>query len=360
MTHAPEDKLDNREGTMPAAVSCRHAAACAAIFALALSAPAAAQSPADFYKQTGLRLVVASGAGGGYDIYSRVLARYYFKHLPGKPNIVVQNMPGAAGITATNWLYVNAPKDGSVILATYSALIDANLTGNTKARFDVRKFNWIGSIAASPLICITWRTSPYTDIRQMIGKPLTAAATGKTGKTATLPLILNQTIGTKFKVIGGYTTSGTTLALERGEVDAMCGIGLSTLQASNPDWIEKKKVHIVAQSGLTKVKELGDVPNVLDLVKGDDRDVFEYGAILEAIGRPYLAPPGVPADRLAALRKGFDETMKDPDFVAEMAKLHLNLGPMDAAEVNKWIDKLYSYPPATIKRIGELYGISSN
>lgn len=312
---------------------------------------AAGQAADAFYKQTDLTLVVASGAGGGYDVYSRVLQRHYSDHLPGKPDIVVQNKPGASGLTATNWAYNVAPKDGSQILATYSALLDANLVGNKNAHFDVRKFDWIGSIANSPLICVTWHTSPYKDIRQMIGKPVTVAATGKTGKGATYPLILNEVLGTQFKVITGYSTEGTTLVLERGEVDAICGTGFYTLQGSHPDWFTEKKVNIVAQSGLTVPDELKGVPNVLDFIKGKDREALEYGALMEEMGRPYLAPPGVPADRLAALRAGFDATMKDPAFLAEMKKLGLNVSPMTAKEMQQALDKLYSLSPETVERV---------
>lgn len=321
------------------------------------TASAAPQSVESFYQQNGLTIIVASGAGGGYDVYSRVLQRYYGNHLPGKPNIVVQNKPGASGLTATNWAYNAAPKDGSQIVATYSALIDANLLGNKNAQFDVKKFNWIGSIANSPLICVTWHTSPYKDIRQMIGKPITVSATGMTGKGATYPLLLNEVLGTQFKVIAGYSSEETTLALERGEVDAICGTGLSTLRGSHPDWFLDKKINIVAQSGLTRLEELKEVPSVLELVTGKDREVLEYGAILEAMARPYLAPPGVPAERIAALRSGFDETMKDKAFLAEMEKLDLNVLPMTAKEMEEGINKLYGYPKDTVERVARLVGV---
>ena len=265
------------------------------IWALTTTSVAQAQSVEQFYRKVDLSLVVASGAGGGYDTYSRALARHISRHLSGGPNVIVKNMPGAAGLTATNWLYSIAPRDGSHMLATYSALFDANLVGNERAKFDVRKFNWVGSIANSPLICVTWHTSPYRDIRQMIGKPVTAGATGRTAKSATTPLLFNEVLGTQFKVIMGYTTEGNTLALERGEVDAVCGIGLYTLRASHPDWFTQKKVSIVAQTGLGVVEELKGVPNVLDLVSAGDRSVLEYGAMLEEMGRPYVAPPEVPA-----------------------------------------------------------------
>ena len=325
------------------------AAPIAAGFCAAI-ALAADQTPAAFYGQNGLKIVVASGAGGGYDLYTRVLQRYYANHLPGKPNIVVENMPGAAGLTGTNWAYNSAPHDGSQIMATYSALIDSNLVGNTKARFDVRKFNWLGSIASTTLICVDWNTNPYKDIRQIIGKPLTVSSTGMTAHSALMPLMLNEVLGTQFKVIAGYGTTEMVLALERHEVDVICGIGLSTLKASNPEWLTDKKVNVIAQVGLTKDPELPDVPNILDLVTGADHDLVEYGAIIQAMGRPYLAPPNVPSDRLAALRTGFDDTMKDPAFVADIAKLRLNVSAMSGEDMGKWIDKLYSFPSETIKR----------
>ena len=283
-------------------------AMCASVSMLALlTRPADAQSVEQFYRRTDLNIVVASGAGGGYDTYSRALARHLPRHLPGEPTAVVKNMPGAAGLTAMNWAYSIAPRDGSQMLATYSALIDANLIKNERARFEVRKFNWLGSIANSPLICVTWHTSPYQDIRQMVGKPVTAGSTGRTAKSATTPILFNEVLGTQFKVIMGYTTEGNTLALERGEVDAVCGIGLYTLRASHPDWFTQGKIRIVAHTGLSEVEELKGVPNVLDLVANDDRKVVEYGALLEEMGRPYLAPPGVPSDRVAALREAFPQ-----------------------------------------------------
>ena len=316
----------------------------------------AAQSVADFYKLGGLRLVVAGGAGGGYDTYSRMFARHYKKHLPGKPGIVVQNMPGASGLTATNWLYNKAPRDGSRILATYNSLLDSNVLAEPKARFDVKKFNWLGSIARSQLLCVTWHTNANKNIGQLVGKPMTVSSTGRTGNSATLPLILNQVLGTKFKVIMGYSTSGSRLALERGEVDGICGLGLSTMRASNPEWFINKKVNIIAQVGLTSLDELKGVPNVLDLVKGENREVVEYQAILQTIGRPYVAPPEVPADRLAALRTAFDATTHDSAFIADMKKLGLAVSPLNSRETDKLIDRLYAYSPETLKRVAQILG----
>jgi tripartite-type tricarboxylate transporter receptor subunit TctC len=326
------------------------------ILALTATSVAQAQSVEQFYRKVDLSLVVASGVGGGYDTYSRALARHISRHLPGGPNVIVRNMPGAAGLTATNWLYSIAPRDGSHMLATYSALFDANLVGNERAKFDVRKFNWVGSIANSPLICVTWHTSRYSDIRQMIGQPVTAGATGRTAKSATTPLLFNEVLGTQFKVIMGYTTEGNTLALERGEVDAVCGIGLYTLRASHPDWFTQKKVNIVAQTGLSAVEELKGVPNVLDLVSAGDRSILEYGAMLEEMGRPYVAPPDVPAERIAALRDGFNRTVVDPAFLAEMQKMGMNVAPITGEGMEGYIAKLYAYPPEVVRRVAAMYG----
>ncbi|HTI84997.1 MAG TPA: tripartite tricarboxylate transporter substrate-binding protein [Alphaproteobacteria bacterium] len=334
----------------------------AAVVALSASAAIAAAQPADevgaFFAKNGLRLVVASGSGGGFDVYSRVLSRHYARHLPGNPNIVVQNMPGASGITATNWIYASAPRDGSRILATYSTMLDQNLFGNTKASFDVRKLNWLGSIAKTQLLCVTWNTSPYKDIREMIGKDVTVSATGRTGNTATLPLILNELLGTDFRVIAGYSTSGAYLALERGEVDGNCGSGISTLRAANPDWSINKRINLVLQVGLDKHPDLPDVPSALDLVTGTKRDILEFNAIIQEMGRPYAAPPEVPPARLAALNAAFDATMKDPEFLAEADKLGLDVSPLDAAGMRKLIDKLYAYSPKTVQDVAAMLGMA--
>ncbi len=320
-----------------------------------------AQEPSNSpIKSTELTIVVASGSGGGFDLYSRILARHLTKHFPGRAKIIVKNMPGAAGLAATNWAYNLAPRDGTTILSTYSALIDANLLGNKNAKFDIKKFNWLGSIASSPLICITWETSPYKDIKQMIGKPLSAGSTGRTGKSGTTPLLYNEIIGTKFNVITGYPTEGNTLALERGEIDAVCGIGLFTLQASHPSWFDDKKVNVVSHSSLIRIPELDGVTNILDITSNTDRDIVEYGSILEAMGRPYLAPPDVPPDRVKQLRSSFDATMSDREFVQELTKFKLNSNPLTGDEVQSYINKLYDSPSDLVRRVTEVYVGSDN
>lgn len=318
----------------------------------------AEDSIADFYSKKGLRMVVGSGAGGGYDTYTRAFARHYEKHLPGKPNIVVQNMPGASGIVATNWLYNQADRDGSVVLATYQALIDENLLGNKKAKFDVQKLNWLGSISKTHHLCVTWHTNPIKNIKQFIGKEANVSATGRAGNSATVPLLLNQSMGTKFKVIAGYSTTGSRLALERGEVDAICGLGLSTLRASNPDWFINKKINVIAQIGLKRHPEFPDVHNAIELVNDQDKPVYEFFGVAQEMGRPYTAPPGIPADRLAALRASFMTTAKDEGFLQDMKKLRLSVEPLSGKQMEELIDKLYGYPQSVLNRVGQLLGVA--
>ncbi|MDX1485404.1 MAG: hypothetical protein R3229_13085 [Alphaproteobacteria bacterium] len=339
-----------------------------AVSSAALGALALVAMPSDgfaasdlekFYKVKGLRMVVASGSGGGYDTYTRAFARHFYRYIPGQPKIIVQNMPGASGIRATNFGYNKAPRDGSWMMATYNALIDENLLGNRKAKFDIPKFSWIGSIGKTHHICVNWKgRAKATDIKQLIGKEATVSATGRSGNSATVPLLLNQTIGTKFKVIAGYSTTGSRLALERGEVDAICGLGYSTLQASNPDWFTHKRINVIAQIALTRHPLYPDVPNVMDLVSAKDKKVYQFFGIIQQMGRPYIAPPKVPADKVKALRTAFNMTMKDQAFLADMKKLRLSVDPMTGEEMEADIAKLYAADQATLNRVAELLGVA--
>ena len=254
-----------------------------------------AQSAADFYKGKQVRLIVASGPGGGYDTYSRVLARYMPAHVPGTPGFVVQNMDGAGGLKATNYMYAVAPKDGTAFVSTYNALTTQPLIDKHGIEYDALKFSWIGSMGKQQQICVTWNTSPIKTIEQTMQKELTVSATGATGNSATLPRLLNALIGTKFHVVLGYGTTEQRLALERGEVDGVCGLSYTTLIASNPDWILNKKVNILLQTGDAPHPAMPDVPLVINMVKKpEDKSIVRLYALPGDIGRPYAAPPGVP------------------------------------------------------------------
>ncbi len=311
--------------------------------------PAAAQSAADFYKGGKLTLIVASGVGGGYDAYARTFARHFDRHVPGQPAVVVQNMDGASGMIATNHLANRAARDGSVILATYNSLLIQPLFDNNNVQFDVQTMGWIGSIGKQANICMTWHTSPVKKLEDAKNREMSVSSTGATSSTTQLPNVLNRLVGTKFKPIIGYATNEMYLALERGEVDGLCGLSYSTMKASHGDWVAGKKLNILTQFGSARIADLLDVPLALDFVaKAEDRQVFQMLAYPQEIGRPIVAPPGVPADRLAALRKAFDDTMKDPQFLAESQKVNQDVEPLSGAEVAAKLKQAYATPKEVI------------
>lgn len=315
---------------------------------------AAAQSANVPYAGKQIRMVIASGAGGGYDAYARALARYIGKYIPGNPGIVTQNMPGASGITATNWAYAVAPKDGTVILATYNALLAEPLYGNPAVRFDPLRLVSVGSISGQQNICATWHTSPIKSIAQAMDREVTVAATGATGNSATLPKILNRMLGTKFKVILGYSTTGSRLAVERGEVDGVCGLSYSTLKASNPDWIRNNRINVLLQTGSRPQQDLAKVPLVADLVTDpENKQVIALLAFPEEIGRPFVMPPDTPKEMVAAIRRAFDAVMKDPGFLADAEKTLLEVDPVTGEEMEQILKRAYAAPKALVEKAAQ-------
>ena len=327
----------------------------AALLVLAgLTAGASAQNAAP-YAGKQIRMVIASGAGGGYDTYARVLTQRLAAHIPGNPSVVNENMPGAAGLNATNWTATQAPKDGTVILATYNALLLEPLFGNKKAVYEPNTLEWVGSIGKQQQICMTWHASPIKTIADAKQHEVTVAATGATGNSATLPNILNAMLGTKFKVIGGYSTSEARLAVERGEVEGICGLSWSTLKASNPEWIQDKRMNVLLQTGAKRQDELPRVPLLRDLVTNqDDVKVLELLQLPEEIGRPFAMPPGTPPALVDIVCKAFDETMKDKAFLAAAAKAHLEVTPVSGPEMQSAIAAAYRAPKPIADRAKEL------
>jgi len=332
------------------------AAALAAV-AIALPAKLAAQGAQPFYRGKQVTMLIASGAGGGYDAYARALARHMGRHIPGNPAIVPKNTPGAGGLIAANTLYNNTAPDGLTFAALTNGAAMDPLFREPAARFDGQKFTWIGSMGKLENICVTWKaTSPITRIEQARTREVSVSATGATGNSAIMPKIVNQFLGTKFKVIGGYAEgAGQTLALERGEVDGICGLSYSTLKASRPDWFRDGKLNIILQIGLEKLKDLPNVPNAIDLVTdADSRRVLELILIRQEMGRPFAMPPGVPAERVAVMRQAFDETLKDPAFLAEAAKLQLEIDPLTGAQIAGLLKTAYSAPAPIVARAAQL------
>jgi tripartite-type tricarboxylate transporter receptor subunit TctC len=310
------------------------------------------------YEGKTLRMIIPSGAGGGYDTYARVLSAHLANHLPGKPTIVNQNMPGASGMVGTNWAASDAaPKDGTVIVATYNALLLEPLFGNPQAKFDPRKFEWIGSIGKQQQICVTWHTSPIKTIEQAREREIVVSATGATGNAATMPKMLNEMLGTKFKVVTGYSTSESRLAVERGESEGVCGLSYSTLKASNPDWILNKRINVLVQTGTKAQQGLENVPLLINLVtNGDTKKVLGLLDFQGELGRPFLMPPGTPKGYVAAMRKAFDETLKDPAFLADAEKSRLEVEPVTGAEMEKMIKAAYETPKPLVEQAAKFKG----
>ena len=324
---------------------------------LAAMAPAMAQTPAveDFYQTHPITMLVASGVGGGYDVYARAFARFWTNHIPGRPAIIPKNMQAAAGLAEANTLYSSSERDGSVIGAfTNGAAMDP-LFGNPSARFDAQKFNWLGSIGKLENVCDTWHTSPVKTIADARAREVVVSAAGATSNSNIVPRMLNALMGTRFKIVAGYDTNALTLAVERGEVEGNCGLSWSTLKASRPYWIRDHLLNVIVQLGLTKLRDLPDVPSALDLVEGaENRQVMELILMRQEAGRPFAAPPDTPTDRVAALRRSFEETLKDPDFVAEAENSQLEIEPLTGEEIERLLAKAYAAPKAVVQRAAEL------
>jgi tripartite-type tricarboxylate transporter receptor subunit TctC len=313
-----------------------------------------AQTAQEFYKSHQITLIISSGAGGGYDAYSRMLARFLGRHIPSEPRIIVQNMEGADGLTAINYVTNVAPRDGSVISDTFSTMPFYMLIDGRNAKFDAQKINWLGSISKALSVCIAWHDSSFKTFDDALQRSMRVSGTGATGWRAVLPHLLNAVAETKFDVITGYATPADYLAIERGEVDGSCTT-YDTLLASKIDWLKQKKIVFLAQFGLEPTPELPDVPMGLDRVKNpDDRAAMQLILAQQETGRPYLAPPDVPADRVHALQAAFDATMRDPDFIATAQQANLWLQPMAAEQMRSVIEKAYATPPAIVSRAKSL------
>jgi tripartite-type tricarboxylate transporter receptor subunit TctC len=333
-------------------------AACAVLLAACLLRPAIARAEPveEFYRGKQIVMLVASGVGGGYDTYARVFARHVGAHIPGNPAIVPKNLPAAGGLAAANTLYSVSAKDGLTIAALTNGVAMDPLFGNPGARFDAQRFNWIGSIGKLQNICATWFTSPIRTIEAARSREVTVAAAGPTSNTVIVPNVLNALAGTKFKVVPGYEPgAGMNLAVERGEVEGVCGLSWSTIKASRPDWILGDKLHVLVQMAFDRLPELPDTPSALDLVSdAAARQVLELVLSRQEMGRPLAAPPGVPAERVAALRSAFDATMRDPEFLAEAERLRMELDPLSADEIGRILAGAYGAPAEVVRRAATL------
>jgi tripartite-type tricarboxylate transporter receptor subunit TctC len=310
-------------------------------------------SVAQFYSGKQITLIVGATPGGGYDTQARFVAKYLGHHMPGRPTVVVQNMPAAGSLAAANHIANSAPRDGTVIALVQRGMLLIKAWNPTQVRFELGKLNWIGSISREVGVVLAWHTAPHRKTQDLFEKELIVG--GTTGiDTETTPRLLNAVLGTKFRIVAGYPgTVEIALAMERDEVQGIADWAWSSLKSVRPSWLAEKKVNILMQSTLQRDPELHGVPLTLDFVKGAaDRRVMELYLTQKTVARPLIAPPGVPADRLAALRQAFAALARDRDFLADAQKSNLDVSPVSGAEVDKVVAIIASASPETFQRLG--------
>jgi tripartite-type tricarboxylate transporter receptor subunit TctC len=341
---------------MRVSFSGKRAGLCAtALLVFAAAAPTAAQTNEPFNAKQ-VRLVIGYTTGGGYDVYARALARFIGNHLPGQPNVVPQNMPGAGSLVAANWLYNSAPRDGTAFAAINRGVPFEPLMGTESAKFDSLKFGWIGSLAKEINVTIAWHTAPVKTWRDLIERGMVAGGTGTGADSIVDAQIMNHVMGAKIKLISGYPGAAElNLALERGEVEGRPSPSWSSLKTAKPDWIASGKIVPLWQLGLSSHPDLTAVPLMVDLVKTpEDRNVLEFFFARQEMGRPYLAPPGLSPARLKALQDAFMATTRDPVFRDVAHKQDLEVSPLTGAEVEALIRRVYASPPAVIERARQI------
>jgi tripartite-type tricarboxylate transporter receptor subunit TctC len=311
---------------------------------------ASAQSAGDFYKGRNISLYIGYSPGGAYDLYARVIGHHMGGHIAGNPTFVPQNMEGAGSLRLANFLYSAAPRDGTVFGTTARGIaFDPLLIGQSDA-FDAQKFNWIGSANNEVSVCVAMKSSGITRFEDLSTKELTVGGTGSSADTDQFPRVLNGVLGTHFKIVQGYPGGNdVALAMERGEVQGRCGWSWSSLIATHKAWLADMTV--LVQLSLTKHPDLPNVPLVMDFAKNDEqRRILKMIFARQVMGRPYAAPPNVPADRIAALRQAFTDTMADKDFLSEADKLQLEVNPVSGEDVQKLVADVYATPPDIVAK----------
>ena len=312
-----------------------------------------ADSVSEFYTNKTITISVGLSAGGGYDAYARLLSRHFSKHMPGRPNVVVQNVPGGAGLTLVNLLYNTAPKDGTTF-GTFDRLIPLDpLLDGAQSHFDPSKFSWIGSMSQETLACVSWRGAKVSSLEDLRKTEILMAGTGPTSDASIYPKLLRAFLGLQLKVVNGYQgASDAILAMERGEVDGFCPWSWTSIETTRPTWLADKKINAFLQMGLRKDPHHADVPLALDLATSDqDREALELMMAPSLFARPFAAPPDLPKDRLSALRQAFSDTLKDPEFLADAAKSRLVVEEVSGQEIADELKKVYAIPQHVRERI---------
>jgi tripartite-type tricarboxylate transporter receptor subunit TctC len=322
--------------------------------ALSNAAPASTPSAVEFYKaHPTLVLGVPTDAGGTYDTYTRLLARYIAKYIPGTPTVIVENVGAAGGLVLANQAYNSAPKDGTFLAMVRGSTIQEQVNGEAAAMFDGRRFSWIGNMNMEYDSCIVMQNSPVRSIEDLRRNQLIVGASGVGAQSYSFPLVYNAVLQTKFKVVTGYkSTPERMLAMERGELTGNCGIDTSAIQATFYKQYKEGKIRVLLQAAIKKDQRFSEVPNILDEAKAPaDRQALEYMFATLELGRPFVVAAETPKDRVAVLRNAFDRAMLDPDLIAEAKKLQLDINTMNGDECAAAVARLYATPPSVIERV---------
>lgn len=305
----------------------------------------------EFFRGKSVNMIVGYSAGGGYDIYARAIARHLGAHIPGSPNVVVTNMPGAGSVVALNYLYNGAPKDGLYIATFGRGLAMEPLVGSAKVQYDATKLAWIGSASNELSVCAVTDRSKLKTFEDSLQIEATVGGEGSGSDPDTYTYLVRNLFGSKLKLVTGYPGGNDmTLAIERGELDGRCGWSWGSIKATRPDWVTgPHKLRVLLQMTLDRSPEMPNVPTVLEKAKTDeDRSIVKLIVSRQVVARPFAAPPGILANRLQALRTAFDATMKDPEYLGEAKQLSLEVDPISGVEVTKLVQELYRSSPAVI------------
>ena len=314
--------------------------------------PAAADPIADFYSGKSVQLAIGYAPGGGYDLYARALARHMGRHIPGNPTIVVQNMPGAGSIKAANYLYNIAPKDGTAFGGfSRGAFLDPLLGRADGVQYVASKYGWLGSISNEVGVCAFRSESGIATWADMLAKPYVIGSTGAGADSDVFPVVLRHLFHPPMKVVTGYRSAAdVVLAISRKEVDGRCGWSWSSMMAWNKDMFQSKAINVALQLATERLAELPDTPTILEVAgEGEQRAALRLIISRQMMARPYVAPPGIPPERLNALRAAFDATTKDPEFLKDAQRQDLEVRPLNGAQADALIAEIYASPPAVVK-----------
>jgi tripartite-type tricarboxylate transporter receptor subunit TctC len=325
----------------------------ACVLALCIPSLAAAQdSVADFYRGKQVTIMVGFGPGGSASFYAQALSRHMGRYLPGNPSLIVQHVVGAGGLVVANTIYNTAPRDGTAFAITGRTAAIEPLLGNANAKFDGRKFNWLGTANVESTTCLSWHTSPVKTLQDAMTQELIVGGTGSDATDVVFPKAANKLTGTKFKIVMGYPGSAEmNLAMERGELAGNCGLGWMIVKLRKTEWLKDKKINILFQMALQKHPDLPDVPLISDYARTpEDRQVFEFLFAPQEMGRPFFAPPGVPPERVHELRVAFERTLKDPQFLADAEKIGLEVQHVGGEAIHTLLERIYAAPKDVVER----------